>query len=408
MLNSNGSKYINNLKTISLSDIQTNLQENETLIDFTVSDSLLIILAINKQNQIVKTVAISDDFEDKVQEYLSLLSVQSASKFSQFVKIGYDFFNTLIKPVDSLINGNEIIVIPDGIIGYLPFDTFSTDSLIPARKHYNELPLMIKSHVIRYLNSLDQLILPNTNLSNVNLSVRAFAPFVNTAYHNGEINLGVLKGSRKEIEGIAKTCKVSKYMGSKASIANFKKRISSPDIIHLATHGILSSGNPMNNRILFSQGKPNSDLPLYQVIVLPIKARLVVLSACETGAGDLQEGEGIMSLTRGFHNAGTESLIMSLWPAYDIPSAKIMEVFYRQLQNNMSLAEAIRFAKLEYLNKSSSSNSHPGFWANYQLSGNDSLLSINSPNPKTWIFILLAGIVILFSIWIIIRRKKRH
>ena len=101
---------------------------------------------------------------------------------------------------------------------------------------------------------------------------------------------------------------------------------------------------------------------------------MVVLSACETGSGDLQEGEGIMSLTRGFHYAGTPALIMSMWPAYDTPSIQIMEGFYRELAKGSKIADALRTAKLEYLSQAKSFESHPGLWANYQLSGvNDNL-----------------------------------
>ncbi len=162
----------------------------------------------------------------------------------------------------------------------------------------------------------------------------------------------------------------------------------------------------MNNRILFNSSESDSDLHLYEVLNLDINAILVVLSACETGSGDLQEGEGIMSLTRGFHYAGTPALIMSLWPAYDLPSIEIMEGFYRELSKNSKMADALRTSKLDYLNNAKSSSSHPGLWANYQLSGvNNPLLLKTKIRWPLWIGVFSILITTLLASWWLKRKS---
>lgn len=391
------SKYVQVPDTISIEKIQSALKPDEILIDYTLSEESLIILAISTDHVKVRTILVPDNFRDNIRQYLSHMHMGSGVGFSKFIHIGFGFWELLLKPVEDLITDKQLIIIPDGAIGYLPFDTFVTDSLIPERKHYNELPLLIKSFTISFMNSIEQFIVARHSNHTRAVGVKAFAPFSTDPYKGKDIELSALSGSKQEINEISKYTRVTKYIGKKATKNAFQKDITKSDIIHLATHGILSSGNPMNNRILFHQVNTDTELHLYEVLNMTIKSRMVVLSACETGSGDVQEGEGIMSLTRGFHYAGTPQLIMSLWPAFDVPSVKIMEGFYRELANNAKLADALRTSKLEYLSLAKSSDSRPGFWANYQLSGvNDYLPLKSKTNWMIWISIILVLIIAYF------------
>lgn len=388
------SKYVQVPDTISIEKIQSALKPDEILIDYTLSEESLIILAISTDHVKVRTMLVPDNFRDNIKQYLSHMHMNSGVGFSKFIHIGFGFWELLLKPVKDLITDKQLIIIPDGAIGYLPFDTFVTDSLIPERKHYNELPLLIKSFTISFMNSIEQFIVARHSNHTRAVGVKAFAPFSTDPYKGKDIELSALSGSMQEINEISKYTRVTKYIGKKATKKAFQKEITKSDIIHLATHGILSSGNPMNNRILFHQANTDTELHLYEVLNMTINSRMVVLSACETGSGDIQEGEGIMSLTRGFHYAGTPQLIMSLWPAFDLPSVKIMEGFYRELANNAKLADALRTSKLEYLSLAKSSESRPGLWANYQLSGVNDYLPLKSKNNwRIWVSIILVLII---------------
>ena len=397
------SQYIQAPKAIPVEVIQSNLLSNEILIDYTFSTTSLIILTISQNEAHVRTIPVPENFSLNVKQYRGHLHLHSGVGFSKFIHLGYDFWQLLIKPIEDLISGKQLIIIPDGAIGYLPFDTFVTDSIVPQRKHYNELPLLIKSHTISYLNSIDQFISARHSLQKRPVGIQAFAPFNEEPYIGEELELGVLDGSSKEISKISMLAKVTKHIGAKATKKAFQKNISSSDIIHLATHGILSSGNPMNNRILFHQTNTDTDIHLYEVLNMTINSSLVVLSACETGSGDLQEGEGIMSLTRGFHYAGTPALIMSLWPAFDTPSIQIMEGFYRELAKGSKIADALRTSKLEYLDQAKSSESQPGLWANYQLSGVNNELPLK--HKMNWI-VWIGVIIMLITVYCVAKRVK--
>jgi len=400
------SQYIKAPKAIPVEVIQSNLHSNEILIDYTFSTTSLIILAISQNEVHVRTIPVPENFSLHVKQYRGHLHLHSGVGFSKFIHLGYDFWQLLIKPVEDLISGKQLIIIPDGAIGYLPFDTFVTDSIVPQRKHYNELSLLIKSHTISYLNSIDQFITARHSHQKRPVGIQAFAPFNEEPYLGEKLELGVLDGSSIEVSKISRLAKVTKHIGKKATKKAFQKKISSSDIIHLATHGILSSGNPMNNRILFHQTSPDTDLHLYEVLNMTINSSLVVLSACETGSGDLQEGEGIMSLTRGFHYAGTPALIMSLWPAFDTPSIQIMEGFYRELASGSKIADALRTSKLEYLDQAKSSESQPGLWANYQLSGVNNELPLK--HKLSWIIWICVIIMIIITYFVANRIRSRR
>lgn len=371
--------YIQSPEPVPMETLQKHLHAGEVIIDYTYNSRTLLIISISKDTVMVSKQKLPQDFDNQVHEYLALMNEETGSHFSRMIRLAHHFYTLLLEPAGEIIRGKSLVIIPDGRIGYLPFDTFCTDSLVPERKHFQEASLLIKDHAIRFVSSVRQLTDSPGPAADGSRKVMAYAPFTRQSFENEKTRLPRLEGSKKEIQAIAHHARVRSFTDQKASKNQFLSHVSQPDIIHLATHGLLSSGNPMNNRILFSQDHHEASLALFEVISLPVKSDLVVLSACETGSGDLQQGEGIMSLTRGFHNAGTPAIIMSLWPAYDNPSVQIMDDFYRQLREGQYLSEALRQSKLTYLEQATSVFSHPSYWANYQLSGQDFRIRLESP-----------------------------
>ena len=134
---------------------------------------------------------------------------------------------------------------------------------------------------------------------------------------------------------------------------------------------------------------------------------LAVLSACNTGTGKLEQGEGIMSLARGFIYSGIPSIVMTLWTVEDQPSAELITAFYQYLAKGMPKPVAMNNAKMDYLNQAGPLEAHPYFWAGYVNIGDISPLSINTRNPLlTYLWGLLI-IPVLMVIVILKRRKKR-
>ena len=130
---------------------------------------------------------------------------------------------------------------------------------------------------------------------------------------------------------------------------------------------------------------------------------MAVLSACKTGFGKLSQGEGIMSLARGFIYAGVPGIVMTLWEIEDISTSKIMTLFYKNLKIGLRKDEALGKAKLFYLKSADKLHSHPYFWAAYVQIGD------NSPIEDNYFYGWITGgiALLLLVIFLSIRLKKR-
>ncbi|MGB5024051.1 MAG: CHAT domain-containing protein, partial [Saprospiraceae bacterium] len=151
---------------------------------------------------------------------------------------------------------------------------------------------------------------------------------------------------------------------------------------------------------LILPGDP-SQFGLAQLASLHSPWRMVVLSACETGLGEWEYGEGIRSLGKSFQEAGAESVIMSLWSVNDESSAKIMSGFYKELKEGKSKDEALRNAKMEYLQEAGFEKKHPYYWAGFVGYGEMEGIT----NSNNWLVLVILGVLALGLVVFINRRK---
>ena len=210
-----------------------------------------------------------------------------------------------------------------------------------------------------------------------------------------------LPGTKVEGEAIATIVpKIKVYTEAAASENNLKdKQNQNPEFLHLATHGFFLSPekvkdtnqrdigtldnqpvfstaeNPLLRSGLalagFNQRKSGSEdgvLTALEVTGLNLRGtKLVVLSACETGLGDVQAGEGVYGLRRAFTLAGAQSQLMSLWSVSDEGTKDLMVEYYSRIQNGEARGQALRQVQLEMLQ--SEDRNHPFYWAAFIPSG---------------------------------------
>ena len=145
-------------------------------------------------------------------------------------------------------------------------------------------------------------------------------------------------------------------------------------IIHLATHGVADAQFP-DRAALVLGSSPVSDedglLQVREIRDLPLRAVLVVLSACDTGSGRLLGQEGMASLERAFLLAGARSVIASLWTADDTYTTALMTRLYQHLVDGFDKAVALRQAKLDLLAQFGE-EAIPVYWAGFKLIGEGS------------------------------------
>ena len=138
-------------------------------------------------------------------------------------------------------------------------------------------------------------------------------------------------------------------------------------------------------------------LYLNDLYAMNLPLEMVVLSACETGVGELLKGEGMLSLANGFTQAGAKSVITSLWKADDESTYKIMTAFYKYLARGQRKDEALRNAKLEYLENCDPLKSSPYYWAAFIPIGDMSPIRAK-PLYLQWGFWLMIGVAVL-GVW---------
>jgi CHAT domain-containing protein len=386
-----------------IKELQRHLEAKQALISFYETAGALHTFILTRSALSYRRIDSLPAMQRDVQDWLKLLKTTDEGKRFRGQAIGSRLYQRLIKPLQEVLTQqDEWIIIPDGFLFFLPFES------LPAG---NGSASLLETTTISYQFSSRLLTAPATSRQN-EVRILAFAPFADKgtglSAMAGALNLSPLPGSREEIAGLPG----DKFFDSGATKERFLKELNRYPIVHLATHAVSSTDSTSASFIAFYPGKGSpieNRLFLDELYGLEMNAtRLVVISACETGQGELVSKEGVISLARAFAYAGCESTISSLWKADDRSTSIILRQFYVYLEKGYTKSKALRQAKLDYL-ESDAINKSPAFWSHLILMGN------TEPVYSTWKIwkwhVVVAGaVIILLGIlfWVkIAGRKKR-
>ncbi len=185
--------------------------------------------------------------------------------------------------------------------------------------------------------------------------------------------LGPLPLAGREVEEIAALFPpgaADVRRGSEATESWLKRaRLAAYGALHFATHGTYDDRAPGRSALVLAPGQgEDGRLQVREIAALALRARLVSLSACDTGLGEVVTGEGVVGVARAFLNAGADAVAMTLWRIPDASTAELMRRFYRHLRAGRPAAEALRDAKLE-LRAGRAARRAPFHWAGVVLTG---------------------------------------
>jgi CHAT domain-containing protein len=173
-----------------------------------------------------------------------------------------------------------------------------------------------------------------------------------------------IPAARLEVERVA-ACfpQAQLFLDESADLAGLQSAARSADVLHIATHGRFRPDNPYFSMLQLADGW----VDVRSLYRLPLAARLVVLSACESGAGGVGGGDEVIGVARGFLAAGARSLVASLWNVHDATTATLMADFYAALLNAAATgpAGALRLAQL----RAARQEQHPFYWASFFVIG---------------------------------------
>ncbi len=413
-------------RTVDLNEVQANLSPNQAVIEFVLGENDLYTFALTPDStSLVKTKLDSIDLNNisSIREHIFQYWLMPPNQRTQsnlesatasYVNAAAALHKKLIQPLGPL--PDQLTIIPSGILGYLPFEILLTEkpSDLLTFKSY---PYLINDHQITY-NFSATLWQEMTQKESTSTSAYCFAPsFTEETEKTLAIseyrrnNLGPLVFNTQEAETIGQLLGAKAYTGTNATKEQFLKIADNAAILHLATHAKVDDSESDFSYLAFTS--TTDSLPIDKVYIrelygMQIPAQMVVLSACETGIGELQEGEGIISLARGFAYAGAASIITSLWAVNDQSTATIMTTFYDNLVNGQPKDAALRNAKLDYIqNASDHLDAHPFKWAPFIVLGDTKPIEVKSSGDYlSWLWLAGLGVIILSGIFYLLRRKK--
>jgi len=347
----------------------------------------------------------------------------TATDFREFVRASYDLYSTLLLPVQSVIKGKELIIIPDGELGYISFDVLLTSMPDTTKQAYKRLPYLIKQSALTYAPSattfFDDLSLKraenNGRILAMGPDYGADNAVLDQKDENGKLlrnTLTNLANTADEIKSLENYFNVKAYLGKNATETVFKKNAADYRVLHLAMHTIINNENPLYSKLIFFKSKADTNddgmLNASELINMELHADIAVLSACNTGSGKMRKGEGIMSLSRDFFYAGVPGIIMTAWAVEDRSGVKLMEYFYKYIAEGKPRHEALRLAKIEYLENCDKLTAHPHYWAAYMNVGDISPLDGFGKKTTPFSAYGAAATLSAIAVLILFRLRKRR
>jgi len=408
---------------ITLSDLQGKiLQRDEALIEYFLTKQDVYCFVIGKDSyQVVKLPVTAEGLGKNIESFLA--NIQDAAQGSVFDKSrAAILYEQLIRPLEDHLGKNKLIIVPHGKIAFLPFESLMSGAV-------GEEKYLIERYRIKYVQSASVLGMLRTFHKQEGTGSKSFLGFGDPVYDYENYRQGKLEGGKEEhkAQGISGQLtkrgysraggRLSRLIGSGTEVTEIgnifrqnmipaktllrtdareelakARETQSYGYIHFSTHGILG---PKFQAVALAQ-MPQSDedgfLTLGEIMNSRYNADLIVLSACETGLGHVDRGEGVTGLTRAVMYAGTPAAIVSLWSVSDDGTTELMILFYHNLiQKGMGKEESLRMAKIamvkgkagkrEFMDAASLRSArilerrqsrnfqHPFFWAAFVMYG---------------------------------------
>lgn len=371
-------------QTLTLSATQSLLDSDTALIGYFFGEQHVFVLTVTRRGLHADRLPVSvEALSESVRNYVELLS--NGSDRIHWEPISRRLYSDLLAPILARLpeRVTRLIVIPDGVLHYLPFETLLQPTPSSGLRRF-----LLEDYTLSYVPSasvLGELARDPPQLGDPPSDLLVFAdPAVppdmrsghgaaRAVYEEDRAACGPLPYSEVEARMIAQYARLGSEVltGSAASEDRLKNGPANRfRILHFATHGVISERRPGHAALVLAAGPGGGEDGLLQageIYSMRLPCDLVVMSACRTARGKIAEGEGVQGLARAFFCAGARTVVASLWTVDDRATASLMADFYRHLAGGQSKAGALRAAKLDALRSDPAGN--PRLWAPFVLLG---------------------------------------
>ena len=400
---------------LSISDTQNLLLKKEGLFSIILdkeTDTVYGFLIGKNKSKAYKIKLRQEELSEIIKKLITGVDITKSTDFKTLPKydldLSYNLYMKLFGPVqDLLINLDSLIIIPSGPLESIPFNLLITEKPRTYKndfKSYQNAAWFLKTHNLTRLPSIKSLkslrsekTLKNTNnifigfgnpsLREQDNTVRVIS--LNDIFRGKNTDIETLRGLPElpqtfiELNQIAEYLDTSKddlYLKDRATETNVKSiDLSKASIISFATHGLIAGdlNELVEPALVLTPPKTASEfddglLTASEIMLLKLNANWVLLSACNTAAGETLNAEGLSGLARAFIYAGTQSLLVSHWKIESNAATKITTGIFDIIQEypNIKNSEALRRSLLRLLkNNENPHYAHPAFWAPFSLVG---------------------------------------
>ncbi len=413
----NGRMYnqssILNLNNVNIAGIKEVLDQDEILIDYYYQEDEVQFYVVTKDTFIYLHNNAEHNLETQILSFYNLLKSPS-SKLDQIQAEGKILYDAYLGPISELVTNKKLSIIPYGSMYYLNFEALPSNST-------NASQYLIETNEIQTYTNLSQF-LNQRRATNKAHSVLALCPtftaeeksnylehtdamLVDSTY----LNLSDLSIFGKRMLDLSKKFDLAIFEGSNAEEIKYHENASNYDVLHIASHAIIDNVNPQNTVIRFSEKdyeiNPANDGSLFinEIADLRYKAKLSILSACETGVSGIGSGLGPQSLSAAFQNSGVPTIMHTLWKVDAFKTAEVFTTFYQSLHEQSSASTSLRLAKLDVLQNSDKLQRHPYYWSGIVMIGPDQHISLASSLRKYFWY----GSLVVVTLLILILLRQR-
>ncbi len=366
-----------------LSTIRRSLRSDQAVVFFSVFKNQIFQYFITRSGIEMEAFPNDDKYLESLRNAIDTMSYGSTD-LTLLHNLYKTFFEDRIPA-----RTKHLYVIPDGEFYRLPIEILPVEPVRSARS-YGSSRYLIEKYSVSYINTLSDLIKPETHEENIfEYDLAGFG--ISNFSEAGHPNLPDLPFSPTEItksaEKLDRFSNKTFFLDSESTESNFRYIAGNTKILHLATHSKVNDENPLFSSLyLYREINPFSSVSsgsqigeditsdsdndgiihAYELFDMNLNADLVFLSSCESGAGGYLQGAGILGFSRAFSYAGAKSLSMNLWPVRDQTATEISLRFYEALNEGQNKAEALQSARISYLNNN---NSDPYLWGGFVIYG---------------------------------------
>lgn len=378
-----------NIRVAELNTLQkalknlSNTQQQVSMIEYFVGQETIYIFLVTTAKVIIKKVPKPDKLLNLIQDFQQ--AINWADEI-EFITIGQRLYQLLWQPIEQIIKTNEqLIIIRDDVLNFLPFECLLPIDNEEIEQNFSTLNYLVTKHEISYHYSATLLLHGLERQEKTNKQPNSFLGVAPVQFKEHEEPVGVVMTNKASTNNQTKVLRTTRFgsvdnlpnsalevkrvfelfqakqLNAKALLYNaaskekFKAHVKNQKYILIATHGFTQEKqqNDLKTGIYLAQDidHPNDEVILYtaETYHLELSADLVVLSSCESGIGELQKGEGMVAINRGFLYAGAANIIFSLFEIPDESTKVLIEQLFQYILAGDPYATALQKVKMNMI-----------------------------------------------------------